>query len=431
MRTKLRQDTGNRCRQRIRNGWQILFVSALQMFVSFSVGSAQDVALTGGSQEPGLADSAVSVDLAAVPLDMASANNSMSNEMIPVAEAAPSIFTIAGTGDLGFKGDGSFATRASLWFAAGVAVDHEGNVFIADSFNNRIRRVDARTGLIVTFAGTGQPGFGGDGDLAVEATLNSPAGVAVDAKGNVLIADTFNNRIRSVDIRTGIIRTITGTGIQGESGDGGLAVAAQLSEPAGLSVDMAGNVLIADSGNHRIRRVEAGTAIIATMAGTGVAGFSGDGGAGPAAQLNGPTSVAADVDGNLIIADTVNNRIRRVEARTGTITTVAGSGMQGFAGDGGLARHAQLTEPSGVAIDTKGNVFIADSFNNRVRHVDMRTGIITTVIGDGTRGLSGNGTVAHLAQLNNPVGLTKDVLGNIIVADAGNHRVLRVIADER
>lgn len=413
------------------NGRRVLFLSAALVLVPFRIGLAQNLAMTGSTQEPGIADSSMAVDLASVPLEMANANVTIGSEAAFVGLPGSSVFTVAGTGDLGFTGDGSLATKASLWFAAGVAVDPQGNVFIADSFNNRIRRVDARTGLITTFAGTGQPGFGGDGDLATEATLNSPAGVGVDAKGNVLIADTFNNRIRIVDNRTGIIRTMTGTGIQGASGDGGLAVAAQLFEPSGLFVDQAGNVLVADTGNHRVRRVEADTGVIITIAGSGVSGFSGDGGPGLSAQLNGPTAVAADEDGNVVIADTVNNRIRRVEAGTGTITTIAGTGTQGFAGDGGLAIQAELTEPSGVTVDAKGHIVIADSFNNRVRLVDLSTGIIMTVIGVGTRGLSGNGTGALLAELNNPVGLTKDPLGNIVVADAGNNRILRMIAEEQ
>lgn len=418
-----------------RSGQYVIVVGQLlSLCSSFSQGFAQELAMTGSSLGAGIADSALTVDLSAPPRELASVDNNVSTEVSAEHASiagAPSIFTIAGTGDLGFNGDGNLATKAHLWFAAGVAVDQEGNVFIADSFNNRIRRVDAHTGLIATFAGTGQPGFDGDGDVAIEARLNSPAGVAVDGKGNVLIADTFNNRIRIVDARTGIIRTMTGTGVQGVSGDGGLAVGAQLSEPAGLFVDIAGNVVIADTGNHRVRLVEAGSGIISTVAGTGVPGFSGDGGLGRSAQLNGPTAVAADERGNLVIADTVNNRVRRVEASKRTITTVAGNGVQGFAGDGGLANHAELTEPSGVAVDAKGNVLIADSFNNRVRYLDMGTGIITTVIGVGTRGLSGNGTGALVAELNNPVGLTRDVLGNIVVADAGNNRVLRVISETR
>ncbi len=282
--------------------------------------------------------------------------------------------------------------------------------------------------MITTVAGVGYQGFSGDGDLATEAKLNSPGGVALDSRGNILIADTFNHRLRIVDHRTGIISTLVGSGIQGSNGDDGLAIRTQLSEPTGISVDPAGNILIADTGNHRIRLVEKATSLISTLAGTGTPGFSGDGGAGTGAQLNGPTAVAADGEGRVLIADTFNNRVRRLDIRTGRIATIAGTGEQGFGGDGALASKAELMEPSGVAVDAKGNILIADTFNNRIRQVDHLSGMITTVVGVGTRGSSGNGTRALSAELNNPAGLTQDALGNIVVADAGNHRVLRVIA---
>ncbi len=342
---------------------------------------------------------------------------------------ASRVYMVAGTGELGFKGDGELATRAHLWFAAAVAVDAGGNIVIADSFNNRVRRVDARTGKIQTVAGIGRQGFFGDGDLATKAQLNSPSGVAVDHQGNIFIADTFNNRIRVIDAQTGIISTLAGTGKQGSDGDDGLAIRAQLSGPTGISVDRAGNLLIADTANHRIRQVEKATGVISTLAGTGTPGFSKDGGIGTTAELNGPTAVVADGHGRVLIADTFNNRVRLLDTRIGTITTIAGTGAQGFGGDGDFASKAELMEPSGVAVDTKGNILIADTFNNRIRQIDHLSGIITTVVGVGTRGSSEGGTRALFSELNNPVGLTQDALGNIVVADAGNHRVLRVIAE--
>ncbi|NOT24447.1 MAG: hypothetical protein HOP22_17225 [Nitrospiraceae bacterium] len=388
---------------------------------------AQDLALAPSPTAfvlPGSAELAAT----SVSLDVASLNSKTADEGFSVGVSVASIFTVAGTGDLGFAGDGALATRAHLWFAAAVAVDVEGNVFVADSFNNRIRRVDARTGMITTVAGVGHQGFSGDGDLATEAKLDSPGGVALDSMGNILIADTFNHRVRIVDHRTGIISTLVGCGIQGSDGDDGLAIRAQLSEPTGISVDPAGSLLIVDTGNHRIRLVAKATSLISTLVGTGTPGFSGDGGAGTAAQLNGPTAVATDGEGRVLIADTFNNRVRRLDIRTGRIATIAGTGAQGFGGDGALASKAELMEPSGVAVDAKGNILIADTFNNRIRQVDHLSGTITTVVGVGTRGLSGNGARALSAELNNPAGLTQDALGNIVVADAGNHRVLRVIA---
>lgn len=390
--------------------------------------AAQDLASAPGSTEFVLPDSAEPA-ATSVSLDVASLNSETANEGFSAAVPAANIFTVAGTGDLGFNGDGVLATRAHLWFAAAVAVDIEGNVFVADSFNNRIRRVDARTGVITTVAGMGYQGFSGDGGLALEAKLNSPGGVALDSRGNILIADTFNHRIRIVDHRTGIISTLVGSGIQGSAGDDGLAIRAQLSEPTGISVDLAGNLLIADTANHRVRLVEKATGMISTLAGTGTPGFSRDGGTGTAAQLNGPTAVATDGHGRVLIADTFNDRVRRLDTRTGTITTIAGTGAQGFGGDGDFASKAELMQPSELAVDAKGNILIADTFNNRIRQIDHMSGIITTVVGVGTRGSSGNGTRALSAELNNPVGLAQDALGNIVVADAGNHRVLRVIAE--
>jgi len=390
--------------------------------------AAQDLALAPSSMEFALPDMA-EFSATSVSLDGAGLKRGTADTGFSVGVPDASIFTVAGTGSLGFNGDGVLATRAHLWFAAAVAVDVEGNVFVADSFNNRIRRVDARTGVITTVAGVGYQGFSGDGGLAAEAKLNSPAGVAVDLQGNILIADTFNHRIRIVDQRTGIIRTLVGSGIQGSAGDGGLAIRAQLSEPTGISIDQAGNLLIADTANHRVQLVERAAGVISTLAGTGTPGFSGDGGMGTTAQLNGPTSVAIDRAGRVLIADTFNNRVRRLDMRTGTIKTIAGVGTQGFGGDGALAVEAELTEPAGVAVDGKGNILVADTFNNRIRHIDHLSGIVTTIVGAGTRGLSGNGTSALSAELNNPVGLTQDAFGHLVVADAGNHRVLRVIAE--
>ncbi|MEK7351974.1 MAG: hypothetical protein AAB177_13960 [Nitrospirota bacterium] len=389
---------------------------------------AQDFAMVLTPKElirPNAADSVAT----SVSLDVAGLNRVTASAGSSASASHASIFTVAGTGNLGFNGDGVLATTAHFWFAAAVAVDVEGNVFVADSFNNRIRRVDARTGVITTVAGIGHQGFSGDGGLATEASLDSPGGVAVDATGNILIADTFNHRIRIVDHRTGIISTFVGSGNKGLAGDDGLAIRAQLSEPTGIYVDPAGNLLIADTANHRVLLVEKTTGVISTLAGTGMPGFSGDGGIGSLAQLNGPTAVAADGHGRVLIADTFNNRVRRLDTRTGTITTIAGTGAQGFGGDGDFASKAELTEPSGVAVDAKGNILIADTFNNRIRRIDRLSDIISTVVGAGTRGSSGDGAMALSAELNNPVGLTQDAFGNMVVADAGNHRVLRVIAE--
>jgi len=337
------------------------------------------------------------------------------------------VFLVAGAGELGFQGDHGLATKARLWFATSVAVDQDGSVFIADTFNNRVRRVDARTGGITTVAGTGEQGFSGDGGLATEARLNSPAGLALDAKGNLFIADTFNNRVRVVDARTGIIFTAVATGEPGDAGDGGLAVKAQLTEPTGLAFDHDGNLLIADRGNHRVRKFDRNSMTITTIAGSGTAGVLGDGGPALQAQLNNPTALAVSPDGAIIIADTFNNRIRRLDPVTNIITTLAGNGEEGFDGDGGPAAKAQLMQPSGVVIGEDGSIYIADTYNNRIRRVDPQSGIISTLAGTDHRGLASDGLSGDIAPLNTPMGIARDLVGNLLIADSGNHRVLRLM----
>ena len=278
----------------------------------------------------------------------------------------------------------------------GVAVDAAGNVYIVDTLNVRIRKVDT-AGVITTFAGTGAPGDTGDTGQATAAQVNAPFGIAVDGAGNVYIADTFNHRIRKVDT-AGVITTFAGTGAAGDTGDTGQATAAELNLPFDVDVDAAGNVYIADTGNSRIRKVDT-AGVITTFAGTGVATFGGDSGQATAAQLNGPTGVAAGPAGNVYIADSGNDRVRKVDAG-GVITTVAGTGVPGFSGDTGQATAAQLDEPSGVAVDAAGNVYIADFNNSRVRKVNA-AGVITTLAGTGVPRLLGRHRpgIARPAQL--------------------------------
>ena len=334
----------------------------------------------------------------------------------------PYIYTFAGTGILGFGGDGGPATEAHLLHPVGLAVDGSGNLYVADSSNQRIRRIDPE-GVIATIAGRGEWGHGGelgDGGPATEAYLN-PIALAVDGSGNLYVAERSNHRIRWIDPE-GVITTIAGTGKRGFGGDGGPATEAQLNFPTGLAVDGSGNLYVADQTNHRIRRIDP-EGVITTFAGTGDRGFGGDGGPATEARFNLPYGLAVDGSGNLYVADRYNQRIRRIDPE-GVITTIAGTGDWGFSGDGGPATDAQLSYPTELAVDGSGYLYVVDNSNHRVRRIDPE-GIITTIAG-GDPGFGGDGGPATDAHLNNPYGLAVDGSGNLYVADHNNQRV-RVI----
>jgi uncharacterized protein (TIGR03437 family) len=340
------------------------------------------------------------------------------------------ITTVAGNGNGGLAGEGGPATSASLTAPVGVAVDAAGNIFIADTGNERIRRVSG-SGIITTVAGGG---FSGDGGPATSAALG-PTAVAVDSSGNLFIADGGNNRIRKVSA-SGIITTVAGTGARGFSGDGGPATSETLSLVCcggAVALDSSGNLFIADGGNNRIRKVSA-SGIITTVAGNGKGGFSGDGGLATSASLSLPIGVAVDANGNIFVADWGNNRIRKVSA-SGVITTVAGNGALSppylgagtFSGDGGPATAAGLNRPNGIAADASGELFIADSGNERIREVSA-SGIISTVAGNGSLSFSGDGAAATSASLNLYGGgaVAVDASGNFFIADTGNNRIREV-----
>jgi uncharacterized protein (TIGR03437 family) len=323
------------------------------------------------------------------------------------------IATVAGSGSRGFSGDNGPAPSAQLDFPAGVVVDSAGNLYIADSDNNRVRKV--ANGVITTVAGNGLLGFGScDNGPATSAKLSGPAGVSVDSALNLYIADESNNCVRKVS--NGVITALAGGGSL--LGDNGPATDAQLNGPSGVAVDSSGNLYIADLGNNRVRKVANG--VITTVAGNGTRGFGGDNGPAISAQLAGPVGVAVDSAGNLYIAEAGNNRIRKVS--NGVITTVAGSGATyGFSGDYGPATAAQLNGPHGVAVDPAGNLYISDTGNDRIRKVS--NGVISTVAGDGTEGFDGDNGPATSAQLAFPSGVAVDSAGNVYIADAGNNRI--------
>jgi len=393
------------------------------------------------------------------------------------AMTAGDIYTVAGNGTTGFSGEGGPATGAELDSPRGVTVDGDGNLVISDRGNNLVRVVAASDGTfygqamtagdIYTVAGNGTLGFSGDGGPATSAELASPDQTAVDGAGNLVIADGANGRVRVVAasdgtfygqaMTAGDIYTVAGNGTGGFSGEGGPATSAVLSGPRRVTVDGAGNLIIADRGNNRIRVVAAGTGTIYgqamtagdvyTVAGTGTLGFSGDGGPASSAQLAGPDQAAVDGAGNLVIADSGNNRVRVVAAGSGTfygqamtagdIYTVAGNGLPGFTGEGGVATTAKLDIPQDVAVDGAGNLVIADGANNRIRVVAPRAGTfygramtkghIYTVAGNGTFGFSGDGGAATAAELRIPEDVVVDGAGNLVITDSANNRV-RVVA---
>jgi len=342
------------------------------------------------------------------------------NQRIRKVDATGIITTLAGNGTAGFSGDGGPAGASQLSNPWGIAVDKTGTIYFADSDNNRVRLIDA-TGRITTKVGDGTAGFSGDGAPSTAARVSAPAGLAADAAGNIYIADAGNNRIRKIDV-AGVITTVAGTGVAGFSGDGGKATLAQLNDPLGVAVDAAGNLYIADETNSRIRRVDV-SGVITTIAGTGVAGFSGDGAEATKATINFPRAVAVDAGGNVYIADTRSLRVRRI-GTDGVITTIAGNGQRGFAGDGGPATQAFMKAPHGVGFDAAGNLLVVDYGNNEIRRVDAK-GIITRIVGSTIQPSSGGGAATD-AQLSNPRSVAVDAKGNLYISDYGNNCVWKV-----
>jgi hypothetical protein len=334
------------------------------------------------------------------------------------AYAEPATWTLVGTGAQADSGDGGHAREAAINQPRAVATLPNGGYVWAEPYANRVRMVSSQ-GVVTTLAGTGEAGFGGDGGKATAAKLNFVHTAVPTADGGFLLADTLNHRIRKITA-DGIIVTVAGTGVHGFAGDGGPATSAKLQSPRSVAVLPDGGFLIADSNNDRIRRVSS-NGTITTVAGTGVPGFGGDGDVATDARLSAPFAVAPTGDGGFLIADINNQRIRKVSV-DGMIRTVAGNGLAGFSGDGGPATSASLNQPHNVVALPDGGFVIADTTNERVRRVDAN-GVITTLIGDGIRGDSGDGGPASAARVSAPKAMAVTERGDLLIADEQNNRI--------
>jgi len=342
--------------------------------------------------------------------------------------ASSFIYTIAGSESAGYAGDGGPATLAMLNQPRMTLLDNSGNIYIADGGNNVVRKVDAKAGTITTIAGTGMPGYSGDNGPATSAQLGWPTGLALDGSGNLYISDAASSVVRKITAATGVITTVAGSTTATTLGDNGPATSAQLSYPAGLAFDNAGNLYIASS--ERIRMVNANSGIITTFAGTGSFGSNGDGGPATSATLEMPYGMAFDNNGNLYFSDSNAGVVRMITAKTGVISTIAGKadtyGSRSPNGDGGPATSATLSYPNGIAVDGAGNVYIADYDNNEIREVTASDGVIHQVIGNpaaGCNALSGDGGTAGSSATCWPLGVTLDSAGDLLVAEAGSNRV--------
>lgn len=347
---------------------------------------------------------------------------------LSTALAAPSgvISAAAGTGAKGYSGDGGPAVQAKLDNPFDVAFDKAGSLYFSDTNNHVVRKVDAKTGIISTIAGCGKKGSAGDGGPATKAEMNEPYGIELDADGNLYIVDRLNFSIRVVDGRTGIIRTIAGTGKSGKSDDGIPGPTAALGEPNGLCLDGKGKLYIADVKDQRVRVLELKTGTIGTACGTsGKKATAGDGGPVGSATLNGPRAVAMGRDGSLLVVEREGNCVRRIDFAKGTIDRVAGTGRKGFTGDGGPAKNATFDGPKEIDVDRHGDIFVVDTENEAIRRIDAKTGLVSTVAGKGktkTPGL-GDGAAATAATLGRPHGVAVGPDGAVYIGDTLSHRI--------
>jgi hypothetical protein len=393
--------------------------------VSYTVGQQCTVNAVFGPKYPGLRSGAVVLQsTGGAVLGLTFLTGTATGGLSVLAPGR--IDTVAGNGAWIYTVDGGLATQTPIFLPTGIVTDAAGNLYLSDSNNNRIRCVNAQ-GVISTVAGTGSPGYSGDGGVATLAAINAPAGIVLDGAGDLYFADTGNHAIRRIDATTHVITTVAGTPtVQGYSGEGTPATAATLSLPEGLAFDAAQNLYIADTGNNVVRVVSASNGFISTVAGTGTAGYSGDGHAATSARLDSPWSVAIGNDGSIYIADLTNNVVRKVSA--GIISTIAGNGTAGFSGDGQAPTSAQLNAPASVVFDPAGNMYIADSGNNRVREIFASSQTIQTITGTDSEQFAGDTGPANLASLYGPYALFLDQAGDLFIADMFHNRVRSISA---
>ncbi len=340
-----------------------------------------------------------------------------------LASATGPTITIAGTGTPGFSGDGGRGDQSQVNNPYGLVIGPDGALYLCDIDNHAIRRLDMKTRKLTTVAGTlGKKGYAGDGGPALRAELNQPYEVRFDRAGNMFFVEMPNHVIRRVDRKTGVITTVAGNGQPGFSGDGGPGVKAQMRQPHSIAFDPQGRMLICDIGNHRVRRLDLKTGIIETWLGTGEKGATPDGAPLAGTPINGPRAIDLDPQGNLYLALREGNAVYKVDVGAGRFQHLAGTGEKGYDGEGGDARKAKLNGPKGIAWSPDGGVYIADTESHTIRRIDLKSGVITTVIGTGQRGNGPDGDPLH-CQTARPHGIFVDRKGVIYVADSEAHRV--------